>query len=131
MKWYDFISKGFSGDWRYLKVRDRVVVVCSQCKYHGIMTVKNLKSQVKRKGKHLCWSCSAKEGQQKGLKKYKNTMKKLYGVEYPLQNQELKEKAQKTAISRLGMSAIKYARKSLTSKKKNININKGSENNNK
>lgn len=99
MEWYSFISEAFSGNWQYLKVRDRVVSVCSNCGYHSVVIVRNLKTQVKKIGTHLCWSCSAREGRAKADSKYKTTMLKKYGVEYPLQNPKICKKFHETKLT--------------------------------
>lgn len=117
--WYEFLDKRFSLKKEAIKTRDRVVTVCSKCENTSIVQVCNLKKQIKRKGTHLCWSCSAKQGRENGSSKYKQTMLQKYGVENPSQNKEIQKKIQRTNKKRYGEEgSIGLARKKLKEIKK-------------
>lgn len=117
--WYEFLDKRFSPKKEIIKTRDRVVTICNKCQDTSVTQVSNLKKQVKKLGIHLCWSCSAKQGKEKGLLKYKQTMMEKYGVENPHQNKEIKQKIKNTNSKRYGDGgSIQLARNKKALKKR-------------
>lgn len=110
----------------------KIVAICDYCKDYYIVTYKNYNNSRKIVEKDACKKCKYEKRKDISLKLYgvensaqrpevrkkiskncegfddkrRNTMKKKYGVNNPMQNKKLKEKQQKSVLDKYGVENV-------------------------
>jgi hypothetical protein len=84
---------------------------CDGCGLHKEVIFKNYVKYGNRWGEYFCRKCSES--------KRKATLKENYGVEYPIQNKEIRKKIQKTMIKKFGVDNPSKSKEILERKRVN------------
>jgi hypothetical protein len=122
--WKDFLDEDFNSKEEIYKTRDKVICKCAECKINSYVQVANLKKQVKRIGRHLCWSCSARISALAARAKYEATMLERYGVKNPAQNEELVQKRERTSKLRYGEGGSQKKAREAFKEKRSMKVDK-------
>ena len=83
---------------------------CDKCGIIKEVIFKNYIKYGNKWGEYYCRKCSEK--------KRKETLRENYGVDYPIQNKEIREKIEKTMIDRFGVDNPSKSKKLLNKRKK-------------
>jgi len=88
----------------------KIYCKCDKCGIIKEVIFKNYIKYGNKWGEYYCRKCSEK--------KRKETLRENYGVDYPIQNKEIREKIEKTMIDRFGVDNPSKSKKLLNKRKK-------------